>query len=46
VPAPENLDCLRFNLEHDGLLLADAACGSKGFDKSFREMVETLWPER
>jgi hypothetical protein len=45
VPAPEHLDYLRFTLEHDGLLLADAACGSKGFDKSFRDLVEALWPK-
>ncbi len=45
VPAGDGLDNLRFTLEHDGLLLADAACGSKAFDKSFRELVEALWPK-
>jgi hypothetical protein len=45
VPPGEALDNLRYNLEHDGLLLADAACGSKAFDKSFRELVQELWPK-
>src|SRR5262249_53154451 len=35
---PKNkLDDLRFNLEHGGLLLADACCGSEAFDKAFRD---------
>lgn len=37
---------LRFNLESGGLLLADACCGSKTFDQSFRALVRELWPER
>lgn len=45
VPTAAELDNLRYSLEHDGLLLADAACGSKQFDKSFRELVERLWPK-
>ena len=45
VPDAAALKNLRFTLERGGLLLADAACGSKAFDKSFRELVKTLWPK-
>lgn len=31
---------LREHLENGGLLLADAACGNKEFDRSFREMIQ------
>lgn len=34
---------LREHLESGGLLLADAACGNKEFDKSFREMIERVF---
>ena len=37
---------LRFRLEHGGTLLADACCGSKAFDESFRQMIGQLWPKR
>ncbi len=33
-------------LDTGGLLLADAACGKPEFDKSFREAVKKLYPER
>src|ERR671930_62048 len=36
---------LRFHLETGGLLLADACCGSKEFDRSFRDLVKRLWPD-
>jgi hypothetical protein len=43
---PKNrLDDLRFNLEHSGLLFADACCGSKTFDESFRKFLGDLWPD-
>jgi hypothetical protein len=42
----EDLKKLRFNLESGGLLFADACCGSKQFDKSFRVFVKELFPER
>ena len=45
VPSGDDLKNLRFTLEHGGLLFADAACGSKAFDKSFRALVEALWPK-
>jgi hypothetical protein len=42
----EHLDNLRFNLEHGGLLFADACCGSKSFDESFRAFIGDLWPDK
>jgi hypothetical protein len=42
----DKLGDLRFNLENGGLLFADATCGSRAFDKAFRELVADLWPER
>ena len=38
----KELAALAYNLENGGLLLADAACGAKDFEKSFRAMVEQL----
>jgi hypothetical protein len=38
---------LRFDLEKaGGLLLADACCGSPEFDRSFREFVNQLFPDK
>jgi hypothetical protein len=38
---------LRFHLEENGgLLLADACCGSKQFDESFRKLIAALWPDK
>lgn len=42
----EELKNLRFNLETGGLLLADACCGSKSFDTSFRKLMEDLWEDK
>lgn len=42
----EQLNQLRFNLETGGLLLADACCGSKNFDASFRSFVEMLFADK
>lgn len=39
---PKNL---RMNLKTGGLLLADACCGSRDFDESFRAMAQKLFPE-
>ena len=36
---------LKFRLENGGTLLADACCGSKAFDQSFRAMVRQMWPK-
>ena len=37
------LEHLRFDLEeNDGLLFADACCGNKEFDASFRKFMEML----
>jgi hypothetical protein len=43
--AADKLGDLRYNLEHGGLLFADACCGSKTFDESFRKFVGGLWPD-
>jgi hypothetical protein len=40
---PARLDRLRFSLENGGILLADACCGSKAFDASFRAFVNDLF---
>lgn len=37
---------LRRHLESGGLLLADACCGSKAFDQSFRAMMQKMFPDR
>jgi hypothetical protein len=39
------LKTLRFNLETGGLLFADACCGSKQFDESFRAFAQQLFPK-
>jgi hypothetical protein len=43
--AADKLADLRYNLEHGGLLFADACCGSKTFDESFRKFVGNVWPD-
>ncbi len=45
-PKAENLENLKFTLENRGTLFADAACGSKAFDKSFRELMKKMWPDK
>jgi hypothetical protein len=43
---PSDLDALRRHLEPGGgILFADAACGSPGFDAAFRKMIGQLYPE-
>ncbi len=37
---------LRLYLERGGVLLADACCGRKEFDRSFRELADAVLPER
>jgi Domain of unknown function (DUF4159) len=40
------LEHLRFDLEENGaLLFADACCGSKPFDDSFRKFMDELWAD-
>jgi hypothetical protein len=47
IPPKEQLAQLRFALEEKGsVLLADACCGSKDFDQSFRQLIATLWPDK
>jgi hypothetical protein len=42
-----DLEVMRFNLKEGGaILFADACCGSKTFDKSFRKFVADLFPDK
>jgi hypothetical protein len=41
---PEDLETLRFTLETGSVLLADACCGKKEFDESFRAFAKALFP--
>ncbi len=41
----EQIEALRKYLQRGGTLIADACCGRKAFDKSFREMVAKLFPD-
>ncbi len=41
----KDLSTLHFDLTSGGTLLADACCGSKAFDASFRRFMEDLWAE-
>lgn len=43
--ADEEVAALRQHLERGGLLLADACCGHKPFDTSFRELVRQMFPD-
>jgi len=36
---------LREYLDHGALLMADACCGSRSFDRSFRELMKQLYPD-
>jgi Domain of unknown function (DUF4159) len=42
----DDLDLLRANLQTGGLLFADACCGKKPFDDSFRAFVKKLFPDQ
>ncbi|HLJ94323.1 MAG TPA: DUF4159 domain-containing protein [Gemmataceae bacterium] len=44
--SPEAVKNLRTQLEMGGLLFADACCGQKAFDTSFRDLVSQLFPDR
>ena len=39
-------DALRDYLNRGGFLFADACCGSAGFDRSFRNLIEQLFPDQ
>lgn len=39
-------DRLRQYLEQGGVLFADACCGAKLFDKSFRDMIRQVFPDK
>lgn len=40
------LENLRADLQTGGLLFADACCGKKAFDTSFREMMKKVFPDK
>ena len=42
----QQMNQLRFNLETGGVLLADACCGAKSFDTSFRAFMDQLWEDK
>jgi hypothetical protein len=42
----EAVDNLRMNLETGGLLFADACCGKKAFDSSFRDLAAQLFRDK
>jgi hypothetical protein len=42
----ENVKRLREHVEGGGILLADACCGSDKFDKSFRDLMQQMFPDR
>jgi len=42
---PKHLEPLQFTLTYGGLLFADACCGDKAFDKSFRKFAQDLFPK-
>src|SRR5205085_4274125 len=46
VPDAKDLENFKFTLENRGTLFADAACGSKAFDKSFRQLIKAMWPDK
>src|SRR5262249_13479146 len=43
---PEDVKNLRAALESGGLLFADACCGKRAFDESFRALVARLFPDK
>jgi len=43
---PEERQQLRLFLDRGGVLFADACCGSKPFDRSFRELMTQLYPDK
>jgi len=45
LPAAE-IAALRLYLDRGGCLIADACCGRKAFDRSFRQMVRKLYPAK
>jgi hypothetical protein len=41
---PDEIERLRMYLDRGGVLFADACCGAKPFDESFRDFVNQLYP--
>ncbi len=38
-------DMLKRYIDNGGFILAEACCGSKAFDRGFRQLCEELWPD-
>lgn len=43
--SPQERDALRDHLSRGGVLFADACCGSRQFDRSFRDLVKQMFPD-
>lgn len=43
--APEEREAIKLHLSRGGMLFADACCGAKPFDRSFRELAAQLYPD-
>jgi len=44
--AKEQTQLKKYLTERGGVLFADACCASKSFDKSFREMIKNIYPDK
>jgi hypothetical protein len=42
---PQQVEAIREYLKRGGVLFADACCGATQFDRSFRDLVQQLYPE-
>ena len=42
---PQQIEAVREYLNRGGVLFADACCGSTQFDRSFRDLVQQLYPD-
>ncbi len=43
---PQEIKRIRQYLEQGGVLFADACCGAEDFDKSFRQLMDEMFPEQ
>jgi hypothetical protein len=43
--SPEDIAALRLYVERGGFIFAEAACGNRQFDQSFRELARQLFPD-
>ena len=45
VLSPKEIDALRLYLKRGGVLMGEACCGRKRFDKAFRKLTKVLFPD-